>query len=521
MALRTFAAIDVGSSDLELGIYEISMKFGVRRIDHIRHKIALGRTTFHEGKISYELVEELCEVLKDFTAIMESYKVAGYQAYATSAMRQAKNSRIVVDQIRVRTGLEVQIISNSEQRLLGCMAIAVKDIEFQKIIQDGTAIIDVGFGSMQLSLFEYDVLVSTQNIPMGVMQLKETMTQIKALQETEYELLEEMIGNELITFRKLYLKGRDITNLIAIGETLIPVIADLERRGSSRQWIAAEEFLAFCGKIWKMPLDIVQERLEINAESAAMLLAGLVIYKQVLEMTGAKMIWLPGISLVDGIAAEYGENFKLMKLNHDFNNDIIAAARNMARRYKCHMAHIQAVEKMALAIFDASKKIHGLKARERLLLQIAANLHGCGKFISVRNTGECCYNIIMSTEIIGLSHLEREIVANVVRYHIQEFEYNEVYIQYRPFPGSKRISGEGVNILIAKLTAILRLANAMDQSHRQRLTDAAIRIREKQLVITSKLLVDLRLEELAIHEKADFFEEIFGLRPILRQIRRV
>lgn len=517
--MRTFAAIDVGSSDLELGIYEISRKSGVRRIDHIRHKTALGRTTFRGGKISYELVEELCEVLKDFTAVMESYKAAGYRAYATSAMREAKNNKIVVDQIRVRTGLEVQIISNSEQRLLGCMAIAVKDIEFQKIIQDGTAIIDVGFGSMQLSLFEYDVLVSTQNIPMGVMQLKETLTQIKALQETEYELLEEMIRNELITFRKLYLKGRNITNLIAIGETLIPVIADLERRRNSR--IEAEEFLAFCGNVWKMPLDRVQEQLEINAESAAMLLSGLVIYKQVLEMTGAKMIWLPGISLVDGIAAEYAENNRLMKLNHDFNNDIIAAARNMARRYKCHMPHIQAVEKMALAIFDASKKIHGLKARERLLLQIAANLHGCGKFISVRNTGECCYNIIMSTEIIGLSHLEREIVANVVRYHIQEFEYNEVYIQYRPFPGSSRISGEGVNILIAKLTAILRLANAMDQSHRQRLADAAIRIKEKELVITSNMPVDLRLEKLAVNEKADFFEEIFGLRPILRQIRRM
>ena len=68
-------------------------------------------------------------------------------------------------------------------------------------------------------------------------------------------------------------------------------------------------------------------------------------------------------------------------------------------------------------------------SRERLLLQIAVIIHSCGKFISVRNANECAYNIIMSTEIIGLSHLEREIVANVVRYNIRDFDYNMVRME--------------------------------------------------------------------------------------------
>lgn len=521
MGIRIFAAIDVGSYELELGIYEMSLKYGVRRIDHVCHKIALGRDTFHNGKISYRLVEELCEVLKDFVGIMESYKVAEYRAYATSAMREAKNSRIVLDQIWVRTGLEIQIISNSEQRFISCKAIAAKDEEFQKIIQTGTAIIDVSFGSMQLSLFEEDALVSTQNIPMGILRLKETLAQLKELPEIEYSVLDELIRNELLIFRKMYLKGRNLTNLIAVGEILTTLIAHIKNDNIPRTSISAEEFLCFCEKLRKMPLTRIQEYLEVNAEHAAFAMAATVIYKQVLVMTGAKTIWLPGIRLLDGMAAEYAVDCHALKLSHDFDNDIIAASHNMAKRYKCHMAHVFAVETMAMAIFDATKKIHGMKSRERLLLQIAANLHACGKFISVRNSAECGYRIIMATELIGLSHLEREIIANVVRYHILEFEYNEIQIQNRPFRSDRRLTTGGINTLIAKLTAVLRLANAMDRSHRQKLLGSIIRLKEGELSIMTDWQEGLRLEELSIDEKVDFFEEMFGVRPVIRQRRRM
>ena len=87
--------------------------------------------------------------------------------------------------------------------------------------------------------------------------------------------------------------------------------------------------------------------------------------------------------------------------------------------------------------FDNMKKFHGLGQRERLMLQIAVLLHACGKFISIRNSNECSYNIIMSTEIIGLSHLEREIIANVVRYNIRDFDYDKVQLETQVHPGRR------------------------------------------------------------------------------------
>lgn len=97
MAAHLFAAIDVGSFELEMGIYETTSRNGLREIDHLRHVISLGRDTYHTGKISYHLVDEMCQVLEEFAQVMKSYQVEDYRAYATSAMREAKNSQIILE----------------------------------------------------------------------------------------------------------------------------------------------------------------------------------------------------------------------------------------------------------------------------------------------------------------------------------------------------------------------------------------------------------------------------------------
>ena len=136
-----------------------------------------------------------------------------------------------------------------------------------------------------------------------------------------------------------------------------------------------------------------------------------------LEKLGAETIWLPEMSTNDGLCYDYGVGNKLIKSKHNFDEDILAASRNIAKRYKSNMPHIKNMEEMTLQIFDRMKKIHGLGQRERLLLQISVILHNCGKYISLTNVAECAYNIIMTTEIIGLSHAERRIIANVVKYN--------------------------------------------------------------------------------------------------------
>ena len=517
MAALTFAAIDVGSFELEMGIYEISGRKKIRKLDHIRHVIALGSDTYKNGKISYELVEELCEVLEDFSRLMKTYGITQYRAYATSAMREAKNNRIVLEQIRVRTGIQVRIISNSEQRFLSYKAIAAAGEEFDGNIRQGTAIVDVGFGSMQISLIDKNLLVSTENLPLGVLRIRELFYDVNTTVDRTKELTAEMVENELSGYQKRYLQDRDVKQLIGIGENILYLLRNGDD-GTPLSRVSREEFFALYDRLTRMNGAQIEEAFGVNGEYASLLLPCAVIYRKFLELTGAESIWVPGIRLCDGIAAEYAEDSRLVKFRHNFHNDIISTSRTMAKRYECASAHSEAVEAYVLQIFDTMKRYHGMGPRERLLLQIAVIIHSCGKFISVRNSIECAYNIIMSTEIIGISHLEREIIANVVRYNGREFDYNLVRMETSLDAVSESYgSHNDVILLIGKLTAILRLANAMDRGHSQKLSGCRMAVKDQTLVVTTDYHGDITLEAVSFERKSAFFEEIFGIRPVLKQ----
>ena len=117
--IRTFAAIDIGSSGLEMGIYEVSEKFGIRPVDQVRYPIALGKDTWHTGKIHYRQVDEMCEVLTEFVRMMKGYQVESCRAYATSALREAENNQIVADQIRELADQSAQAAVDTRELIEG------------------------------------------------------------------------------------------------------------------------------------------------------------------------------------------------------------------------------------------------------------------------------------------------------------------------------------------------------------------------------------------------------------------
>ena len=238
------------------------------------------------------------------------------------------------------------------------------------------------------------------------------------------------------------------------------------------------------------------------------MLPSVMIYKKILDITGAELMWIPGVSLSDGIVAEFALDKKLIHFNHDFTEDILYSARNIAKRYKSNQKHAQSLEKLALVIFDSTRKYHGLGKRERLLLRIAAILHDCGKFVSMTDPADSAYYIIMSTEIIGLSQAEQRLIANIVKYYPQDFDYGVLKEE-----GVEKRNG------IAKLVAILKVAGVLDRSHRQKIDSIRCTIKNDQLILTTDAVKDITLEQNLLASKADFFEEVYGIRPVLRKKR--
>ncbi len=510
---KLFAAIDVGSYELNLGIYEFGQD-RMRVIDTVKYRLDLGTDSYSKGRLPADKIEELCRILKEFSRIMKGYRVSDYKAYGTSAIRETRNTRILLDQIEQRTGIHVDILSNSEQRFLDYKSVASKGREFGDTIEKSTAIVDIGGGSIQLSLFAKDKLDVTQNMKLGVLRLQERLSELDVTPGKYEELLEEMIGSQLAVFEKLYLRGRSIDNLIIVDDYISPITWSRTKDSDTPGFVTSDRFMAFFARIREMDSVEFCRWYGIAPENLNQVYIAATLIRSVISATSAKMIWAPGVTLTDGIAYEYGERKKLIVIDHDFEGDIIACSRSISRRYMGDDNREQTLENICMAIFDSMKKVTGLNKRDRLLLRIAAILHDCGKYISLYNAAQSSYDIIMATEIIGLSEVEREIVAGVVK-------YNHVYLDYDIERTESSGRGEEVYMRIAKLAAILRIANGLDKSQKQKFGDIKASLKDDTLVITVRTNKDITLEKGMFERRADFFEEIFCVRPVIKQIAKI
>ncbi|MCR4717053.1 MAG: exopolyphosphatase [Lachnospiraceae bacterium] len=509
MAYTTFAAIDVGSNDVAMKIYQISAGKGIKQIDYVSQYLAIGRDTYRYGKIRSELIDELSQVLSRFQKKMKEYQVDAYLAYASSALREADNREFILDQIYLKTGIDINVLSNSERHYLMYKGIASRTVDFNNVIQKNTAIIDMGAGSIQISIFDKQALSVTQNLKIGSMRLKGLLEGNQKIGAGYKDMLAEYISNEIDSFSNYFMKDKSIKNIIAVGDE-IDAMRRLAPELHITDSIDSNQMAIIYDRIVKTSAEDISDKYEIALEVADILLPAAEIYKCFLDRSKAEIIWTPGIDLCDSIAAEYADESGKVKLSHDFKQDIVSMAKSVSKRYHSNRAHISNVSNIGLEIFDTMKDIHGLTSRNRLYLQIAIILHDCGKYITMNAGGRESYNIIMASEIIGLSHRERELVAMIVM-------YNTVYL-----PAFSELEGELSReeyITITKLIAILRVANAMDRSHKQKVGKIEVERKNKKLMLNVDSLADISLEKVLFEPKADFFEEVYGIRPIIKQRR--
>lgn len=461
MAGKTFAAINVGSNEISMKICEITPRKGARELDTVKTIIELGSDTYNKGYIEENNLNKLCDTLLKFRRKMKEYDVSDYRAYASSAVREAENASMIIERIKMCTDFDVQILSNSEQRFMNYKAFVATGMDVDVATHKNNALLDIGAGSLQISIFDRRNLVQTQNLPIGAVRIRDYMTRFGSDTVDLETLMEEYASNAIIEFRNLFLNDKDIKSIIAIGDG----INNLKKVGpelSIANSISREQFRILYKRVVDIKPEDLAERYGIPYERATLMLPMAIIYQSFLDNSRAEEILTPNVIFCDGIIADYMDKQGTFLMDKNFDQDILASVNTIAKKYKVNRAHVQNVSDNALAIFDSIRKLHGLGKRERLQLQIAAILHNCGKFVNMKDVSLISYHIVMATEILGLSHKEREEIANAVY-------YNGFYL-----PSELRASGRigsADYMKVAKLTAILRLADVLDKSYKQKITN--------------------------------------------------
>lgn len=503
--MKLFASIYIGSYETTMKVFEISKQKGIKTVDTLKIPSDIIRDVLEHGRILSQTTDKLCRVLNDMRRTMEGYKVDSYSVVAGPNIRQAENAIIFLEQIKMHTGFTVNVLSNSEQRFLGYEAVASTE-GFEELINESAVLVDVGGVSLQITLFSKGKIVTTQHLSMGTVSISENLRKLGTISNNSFEQTYEMMYKELEVFKTMFLRDMVPKYMILLG-VQVSTIAERISDFSSKQ-IKTKDYLEFLNKINKNYIKAFELKHDVYLDNENLIEPMVMLYKVLAETLAPEIVYAPGVSVSEGVAYNHSYSKKWLTSSHDFDNDIISAAWAIAKRYDSYQPHLKALFKLSSEIFDAMKKYHGLGKRQRVLMQCIAILHDCGKYISLSEASSCSYTIIMSSEILGLSHKEREIIATTV-------EFNRKPVEPYENLSDKFTQDEYVTIL--KLLAILKVANALDRSHKQKIKNVSMRVKDRELVISIEANSSLALEKGLFKKNADYFEEIFSIKPVLRE----
>ncbi len=503
--MKIFSSIYIGSNEVIMKIYEISKSKGIREVDRLRKPVSVWKDIYELGKIGLETKQELIRVLLDMKHVMESYRCDDYRLRVTEALDAASNKLITMDQIRVATGLEGEILTNSEHRFLVYEALASTE-GFSDIIKKGAVIVDISGNILQVTIFKNGKMETTQHVMAGLSTVAAQWQELHRISDRSQQIMEVM-QLELDRIVTMYMGDESVEYLCLLGEHASAVVQYLKMEKKGRT-LDMEQYRSKLKKLQAKSVEALINDAAYMLSNEGMVEAFLLMHRCLAEAIPAANVFVPGVTIAEGIAWDYAYSKDLLEPSHDFEDDVMAAAWYLAERYNAYLPHLQTIEKTSAQIFDAMKKYHGLSKRSRLLLRVAAVLHDCGKYISISESAACSETIIMSTEILGLTHQERIMVAKIVAWRrgvlpaydeVSDFFTTQEYITIR------------------KLVVILDMANTLDRSHKQKYANVSMKLDEGKLIISLEAKDSMTLEKGSFAQRAEEFIEVFSVTPVIRE----
>ncbi|MCL1884721.1 MAG: HD domain-containing protein [Defluviitaleaceae bacterium] len=507
MQNKIASVIDIGSSEIRMHIAQADYSSEtVKYLESLSYPLSIGRDTFNTGKINFDKVDKACEVIKNFLLLAKGYgiRAQNVRTVASTAMREAANIDYILDQIKIKTGVAVHVMDDLEEKrniykLLSHYA--------EDFLKKSAVIVYIGTGSIGVTLFIDGKMPQTWNIRVGSLRMGELFGDLQEYTRDFYRLMEEYLAGYTYKLRDSLPKG--IQHFIVSGQES-GLIAELVLNESSNApifEIPRSDFDNFYEKIKRKTIDCISVDYNLDADKAETVLPAVCICRNLLNCTDADVLTASRLLPCDAILFEMLFPEKFLAINKRFDKGTALSAQKLAVRHSANIPHGELVRDFALLIFDKIRRLHGLGSRDKLLLTAAAYLHDVGECVNTLDHHKISYDIIRRSDIVGLTQAEQEIVAIICRFHSSTPDLSTRC--YASLPPEKKVR-------VSKLAAMLRLADAMDRSHTQKCRFADVKLSEDSLLITISTAENMTLEQWAFSQKSRFFEEVFGIKAIMK-----
>ena len=502
------AAIDIGSNSIKLVVVDAASADSFAVLARDKETVRLGHETLREGFLSPAAIERAAECVKRFRSIAEARGAARVLAIATASVRAASNASEFIDEVERSTGVRVEVLSGVEEaRLIGLAAA-------RGCCDAGASLVnvDIGGGSTEISLVRGGVPVALYSVRLGAVGLTERFIASDPPKAKELRALREEIGAALERpARELRDAGwQRVTGtsgtIIAIGEALRAQGAKQKPQGA--QPAGAEIMLSRLERFNERMAGMTQAERRgvhgLSAQRAEIVVAGGQILEALMRSLSINYLRTCDWALREGVIIDFLREVEAESQPPlpDDTDPRLRGVHAVGRRFGYEVTHARRVARFAESLFDEVAAPAGLTRHHRTLLSAAALLHDVGYHIAHEGHHKHALYLIKNSELTGFSEAERDVIANVARYHRGSVPKEK----HQEFWRLHQVDRDAVR----SLAAILRVADALDRSHEGRVRDLSCAREDQKLRLTLTCEDDCEREAKAAESKGGLFEEVFG-----------
>lgn len=506
---KNLAAIDVGTNSIHLIVAEVNLRNGKFKIlDREKEVVRLGAGSTDMKYLSEGAMERGVHTLQRYKLIADSHN-ATVRAVATSAVREALNQDEFIRRVRSLAAVKLEIASGFEEARLIHLGV----LQALPIYRKKHLLVDIGGGSTEFLIGQQRRILYNNSLKLGAVRLTQRFFPEQKYTHKVLRECQEFVRGMLSPIKR---SVRNERYEIAAGTSgtilnianIIRLRRDEDEETSLNNFTySRDELLETTERI--LEAESARELAEIDGVDPAradIIVAGAVILGQVFVELGIRSMTVSEYALREGIILDTIEKMNPKRRTNHVRDLRYSNVRHLAETLQFEKVHSTQVAKLALKMFDQTAAIHKMGAQEREYLEAAAMLHEVGLFVSHAQHHRHSYYLIRNSELLGFTENEKEIIANVARYHRK----SHPKIKHEGF---RRLSPDDQRI-VAKLASILRIADGLDRTHASAVADLHCQVsgRKVDVLLRRSEGSPIELEVWGAERKKKLFEETLHAR---------